>query len=611
MKFVTEHFTKHHLLHAPHRWFLALLLSPIHAAEVHYQKNYHLQFAHARKLFLFDMALLACIVVLIGSYAFIHFYDPTITKHITTSLSASADKIKNGEHIEYTFTYQNNSKQKLTEPTVSFTLPPGFVLDTTTPLELFDTRTKTFSLPPLPPGASGNITLGGYFFGNSDEKALVASHFSYRQDGKNILEEKVTPLFTIPRGSVLQTNIEAGENLVSGSTSEVTIQVKNTGTKPLTQVQFDLSLPKGEIQHTSIPLSGAKTWVLPAVLEPGSTTILTFDFKPETLETATTSLVITPHIQIADKTFVLDRKNEHVWNVVTPHIQFGAQLENTPLYVVPGKNLTVNFTLTNNGNIALNNAVITLPVGNTLDGKQLQALNRGTLDKTGFHISSKFIAGLTEIAPGATLNIPVEIPVKTNLEGTDVFWDIHPTLQGTLQNIEGTFTSTAFTPKIKIATRLSMDTSIRYYTLEGDQLGRGPLPPRVGKETKYAAIVRIGNTTSEVKNVRFTATLPSHIHWTGRRSSSQGKEPSFDATSNTVSWTTSALAPHSVATLFLELSLTPDASQVGTTPLVLKNIAVSGTDSFTEQNVSATFRDLDTSLPNDTIGKIKGVTVRE
>ena len=55
MKFFEEHLTIHHFFHAPHKWFLALLISPIHAAEMHYKRNYHLRFAHARKLFLFDI----------------------------------------------------------------------------------------------------------------------------------------------------------------------------------------------------------------------------------------------------------------------------------------------------------------------------------------------------------------------------------------------------------------------------------------------------------------------------------------------------------------------------------------------------------------------------
>src|SRR3990167_8605456 len=58
MKFYEEHATFHHFKHNPHKWFAAILISPLHHAEMRYKQTYHLRFAHAKKLFVFDMMLI-------------------------------------------------------------------------------------------------------------------------------------------------------------------------------------------------------------------------------------------------------------------------------------------------------------------------------------------------------------------------------------------------------------------------------------------------------------------------------------------------------------------------------------------------------------------------
>ncbi len=82
MQFFEKHFNKHHLLHSPHKWFLALLVSPIHTAEMHYKKRYHINFIHAKNLFVFDITLILSIVLLAIGSIFWFTYDPTVTKDV-------------------------------------------------------------------------------------------------------------------------------------------------------------------------------------------------------------------------------------------------------------------------------------------------------------------------------------------------------------------------------------------------------------------------------------------------------------------------------------------------------------------------------------------------
>lgn len=610
MKFVEKHFTKHHFLHAPHKWFLAFLLSPVHFLEVHYQKRYHLQFAHARKLFLFDMMLLASVLVIALTWILVLRYDPTVTKDIELSLSATSEKIKNGEEISYVFEYKNKSSEKLVENEIALNVPKGFIVLEAEPAEQYSRNTKTFVLPTLAPGAAGKVSLKGIYFGNANEKDIVAANFSYKQETRGVRENTMGTMLTTPRGSVLQTTISATPEIIENGKTKVHIEIKNTGEHALEKIKMVLSLPKGVIEETSQKILETHVWELSQKMEPGSSASLDFYFTPTNLEQKNEIIFsILPEIEMEKNVFVLDSPITHVWKVLTPNIRFDANFEKALDSVHAGEVVKTNFVLKNQGNIDLEDAVVTIPLLNFIDTKRLMELNRGKLDAKGFHVSSKFVASLLHIAPQSEINIPLQIPLKNFLEGKDVTIQMQANLEGVLKNIEGTFKATTHSPQIKVGTKLFVDASARYYTVDGDQLGRGPLPPRVGKQTKYGVIVRIHNTTSRVENISFSAVLPLFVQWTGRATASIGKEPIFETGSRQIKWNAVSLGAGETANLYVELGLTPEAGHVGLTPLLMRNISLNAVDTFTLLPVVASGKDVDASLAGDEMGRMKGVRV--
>lgn len=611
MKFVEQHLTKHHFLHAPHKWFLAILLSPIHAAELHYQKIYHLRFAHARKLFLFDMFLVLCIFGAAGSWIFVSLYDPTVVKQVEFSLNSPNEKIKNGDPITYTVSYANKSKENLIDGHITFEIPPGFIFENSSPAEIFSSSTKTFVLSKIPPGSKGTVSIAGIFYGNMNEKISTVAHFSYKQETRGVLEEKVTTLSMTPRGSSLLTTLTASDEIINQGTTEITVSVKNTGEKPLREIALLFDTPSGILVAKDGKMS-EKKFEIAGMIEPQDTRTFHFEFTPQGLaKDSETKIAVTPLIRIQNTSFLLDATVDHPWKVLTPEVNFGATIADASAYFLPEKNITANMSIKNNGNIALQNAVVSLNLPNFADAKLFSSLNHVTSDKTGFHITAKQNPSLAEIAPGGTVVLPLIIPIKNILSGNNIQFVLSPTLQATLKNTNSNFSENASTAPVKIGTKLTLDASVRYYTPEGDQLGRGPLPPRVGKETKYWALLRVSNSTSEVENVTLSAELPAYVQWTGRVSVTKGKEPSFNAATRLIEWNALSIAPGETAGIYAELSVTPTASQVGTTPILVKNISVSGKDTFIQESVNAKVNNVDVSLPGDAIARMKGVKVSE
>jgi hypothetical protein len=96
--------------------------------------------------------------------------------------------------------------------------------------------------------------------------------------------------------------------------------------------------------------------------------------------------------------------------------------------------------------------------------------------------------------------------------------------------------------------------SVRYYAATGDQLGIGPLPPRVGETTRYW--VRLSSEAFRAHLV-----LGKNVRFTGRKAANN----------------------------IFEIELTPDASQKGSVPVLIESAA-----------------GIDTNIPNDQIGKGNG-----
>ena len=149
----------------------------------------------------------------------------------------------------------------------------------------------------------------------------------------------------------------------------------------------------------------------------------------------------------------------------------------------------------------------------------------------------------------------------------------------------------------------------RYYTDEGDQLGRGSLPPKVGKETKYWVLLNISNTTSKFEKIELSAQLPNYVSWTGKTSVSHGRDVSYNESSHKITWSTPYLSPYERAGVYVELAITPAGAQLGTTPVILQNITISGYDSYIDKKLSKKIDNLDISLEFDEIGRSKSFIV--
>lgn len=161
--------------------------------------------------------------------------------------------------------------------------------------------------------------------------------------------------------------------------------------------------------------------------------------------------------------------------------------------------------------------------------------------------------------------------------------------------------------------RLNLESFARYYSPEGDQIGRGPLPPKVGEATKYKVFFILGKTLSDFENVAVEGRLQEGVRWTGF-TPGDGAVLRFDPVSRIVTWKVGEALAYFEAEMdqgekgvVFEIALTPDETMAGKAATLIDNISIRGlekkTGKFLERNIPA----ITTNLSRDSKAAGKGV----
>lgn len=598
MKFVEQHLNKHHLFHAPHKWFLAMLVSPIHAAELHYQNKYHLNFRHAKKLFFFDMSLLAFIVFLFGATLFWHLYDPTVRSLVSLRVEQSEQRITTGNTIRYEVSYINRSDVALVSPLVSVELPAGFILSTSTSDKNFNPENSSLSLNTLAPGANGSFVLEGTLLGTPDEHYDIVVRLSYIQEGEQDREQVVSRIISAPRDTPLLVDWEMGDFVLSQGSIPFSIHIENTASQPLQNIILPLS-QSDEVQYQNIKTTTgeytANAWTIPMLLPNTSTTLQGNLVTKFSSSARNSTLEILPTLRANNTNFPQEKITKSL-TIISPTLETSARWKKETLTAKPLEKVPLLVTIKNTNEYTLQNISVTLPLVAGIDKVRLS--------------QNALVHKISSLKSGETVEVEMIIPISSYHSGTDVTLQLSTEVEAQVPLVPGAlYREKIQINPLKISTALTVSAELRYYTDEGDQLGRGPLPPRVDTETKYFATLVLSNTTGQAENVTVSAILAPGVEWGDKTSVTFGNDVTYNPANRKVSWSAALLPAQTSVGISFALAFTPTSEMIGKTIPALQNITVSGTDVFTKLPLSTSARTVDTSLPSDALAQNKGVTV--
>lgn len=582
-----------------------IITAPITAMTKIYHTRYHLNYVHARKLFVFDVLLLSGTILLMAITVWWHTYDPTILNYIELNVTVTdpagtpITRIASGEPVRYTIEYQNTSDAIMVRPKLQVTLPDFFQIESiTAPNVAFDETQSSFSLPDIIPDASGTIHIDGVYYGTPDAYEDVLVALSYIQSGRTAVEIRHARIISSLRDAVLESTLTVPDTIRGTGSYPISITLTNTGSRPLT----DISLPTSTVYGTIV--WDAETRELAA----NDVRTITGRFTPSiSPNTNAITLTITPSLIIQDTVVPQDTVTAAL-RVIHPQVTL-SDVGSAASTLGPGDRTTITITIQNTGDSRLTDVTVALPLPAAVIDAAATAAANPTARLTGQTLS---IPAAEVIEAGQILSFTIPVVVRSRPSGgTDIAVSFTPQVSAQAAGGDTLITDTKTTAPIRIGTTVELSAQSIYYTREGDQLGRGPLPPQVNTETKYWVLLTLENSSSHIDDIDMRATLPPHVTWTGRTSVSLGNDLVYTPATRLVTWRWNTIAPGQTLGMYMELAVTPPTSMVGEIPMLLTDISVRATDRYINTPISRSIANVRANLIGDPRGQALGVTVQQ
>ncbi|PJE77272.1 hypothetical protein COV05_00265 [Candidatus Uhrbacteria bacterium CG10_big_fil_rev_8_21_14_0_10_48_16] len=555
-----------------------------------FNKRYKGKFRFARIMFSLDLILIGTLIGLGVAALFFGLNPPTsFEDDITFEATVAPLEITSGAPSTLVIRYTNNTDEELRDAKLQLTYPNHFLLQELT-LDNLNIDNAIIPLGTIPIGESGAIHIKGVMFGNVGGEQSFTSTLTFLHGTDRDLAGKKTSVHTFsPTSSTLQLALQLPERLIAFQEVDGTITYENTGEIDFPTISIQPEWPEG-FSFLSSPISLIDgSFNLPAI-KAGESGELSFSgYLGDAGEEVT--FIFHPSF-LFDGTRYQQKSLTHTAPVIPPQIRVEHSVQKTTIQ--PGTETRFIVSYENTGEFAVSNLVLSIESDSPFFPKNQYASE-----------------AIDSVAPGESGTIEISVPLRSSIlqsetttyEGLNLSTRVvaNYTLgDGTEQRVssKGSLISSPIT------TPVVFDSFGRYATASGDQLGRGPLPPRVGIETKYWIFWHVGGTINALENVQIEGTLAEGVQFTGRQSTSQNSGVTYDPVTNTMSWSTALLEPSlspvsKIVGIAFELGITPTETMTGTSPVLMYDVRLTGTDVRTGAFVSRSGLTVTTNLPGD------------
>lgn len=562
---------------------MKILLKAHGHAKRHYHTHYKTRYQErAHFVFLLDAVLVTLALAMLGLALYFRFaYHPLRDDFKLSFLTAQT--IASGEETAFSVRIENEGETGFHNATLSVHLPKAFVLAEAP--ERYDARSGKIEIGDMPAEVSNEYRFRGTLIGPAGS-ADIYVHFMAQND-RGQSDETLTKGALRWESNAIELRFEAPETVVPGQTGTFALRVENGSALTFNDVMVTPTWPEGfTLQNATPPLYRGEVAI--GRLEAGEDIAIKFSGR---FNGATDLMRLAAAMRgtLNSETFVLSRTHSDIRMAAVDLKLEAAFPEGIPAFVRPGQDVPVTVRYHNDGNRTIKNLTLGIAPDVTTLGEvrwetsnRISALGAGERGERKAFVRvreavSRYVANpVFRAAPQATFSIDEPKVVDARVAGPAI--------------------------ETKISGSARLRAVARYYTSEGDQLGRGPLPPRVGQATRYWIFASLETGATETREGVVTFTLPAGVNWTGRASVTVGQDLLIEG--NRLTWQIGVVDPHAgvlheAPSASFEVSLTPTAEQVGSAPLLLTRADFTGLDAWTDQPLTSHQGGLTTELSGD------------
>lgn len=494
-------------------------------------------------------------------------------------IKGPAETTANNE-AEYTITYRNGENASLAGVSMEVLYPTGFVFKSATPAPVTATG-GTFNLPPVPAGEDGQVVIRGRVSGSTGETKELRARLRYRLSNFNsefVVEQSMKSTILPPD---LVMDISGPVDVINGQDMTFSVTFTNVTDEDFTNLALNMAYPAGfSFTSSSVPATkDNKYWVLPKLASGSSSTIdITGSFTGDNREQ---KLVRADLGQLINNNFAPQLQASATFQIMPSSLKITVTPDPKDL-VSLGDTLTFKVNYANQGNIGLNNLIITANLsGVSLDFPRLRAPD-GVITNQTVTWRAASSSGLNVLSPNEEGEVQFTIPVKqthaSNVKNQVI------TVNASISSDEITSAIKAAPVELKLKSEMELIGSARVVS--------GSVPMKVGESTLFEVSLLVTNLSNDLTGAEVIASLPLPPQaWKNVIiPDSERARLSYDANSGKIRWRLGDLPAFvgkftPATTVNFQIEVTPTESDRGENITLLQDMVATGTDAFTGQTL--------------------------
>lgn len=223
-------------------------------------------------------------------------------------------------------------------------------------------------------------------------------------------------------------------------------------------------------------------------------------------------------------------------------------------------------------------------VWNKMTTPSLTSIGAGESGRVSFRITPRNLS--SQGRPVVNPEVSVDVSIKANRVSEG--------------NVPQSIASTV-KKKIKVGSSASLASQVLYST--GPFSNTGPFPPKAEKPTTYTVLWTIYNTSSNISNAEVRSSLPAGVKWVGKVAPGT-EDITYNSVDGTIIWKAGSVAANNGTDsnrkqVAFQISFEPSVSQVGQSPLLIKETIFSAIDQFTGSPIESNQPAQTTELEGD------------
>jgi len=578
--------------------------------QTHWEEKYKKKYPdRAHWVLALDLTLLTVIGALVVGAIFAYFVMPAFPQpQVVTLQTLAPQTIISGAPTELIIAYQNETGGRLAEAVLKVRLPDGFVLDSPAQPAADQAKPavvqalKDYPLGNIMPHGRGEVRIPGTAYAPVGSRPTLTAELYFWREGATEPTRVATYNEWPVTDALLGLSVRVEDAVIRGRQSAVTITYANKSEAALPSAVVRLTPPDDFTVTGSSPrMTGQNEWKLTDIEAGGKGAIEVYGIlRSGAGKGAVPNFTVRGYLVQDGARHLVQEVRQNI-DALTTGFELTQEVGKPAgkMSLNPGEETEVVVRYRNGGPRPMVNVKI-----------QLEPTARYLADEAdAYSWDSSNTPALARLEPGATGSVTAKLKLKDTIDAAVTGGDQHPMLETKAwaqyfmaEDLTRPIYADTAVISLPFATRLGLKASALYYTKDGEQLGIGPLPPQAGQTTKYWVFLYVTNTTNAVRDARLEAFLPPEASWTGRYSVTSGQPTVFLPATGQVVWDIGAVPEFAdgggtrVGASF-EVAVKPGKGAIGTVPVLLKDIKLTGTDTVTGSKIFAAAPDVTAILP--------------